>query len=75
MYSRESIEPRMKSWETPALTESVPAAEAPRYPSMEHLSNDHEDCLSQHENNYGSCMMKKALSLKESQWKLWQQYD
>ena len=44
---------------------------------MKHLLNDHEDRLSQHENNHKLCNEKghPLLSLKESQWKLRQQYD
>ena len=40
---------------------------------MEHLSNDHEDHLNQHENSYETG--HPVLSLLESQWKLRQQHD
>ena len=43
---------------------------------MEHLSNDHEDRPSQHENSHKLCdeMVQPVLSLLESQWKLGQQH-
>ena len=43
---------------------------------MEHLSNDHEDGLSQHKNSHKLCkeMGHPVLSLIESQWKL-RQHD
>ena len=44
---------------------------------MEHLSNDHEDHPSQHENSHKLCDETgyPVSSLMESQWKLRQQYD
>ena len=44
---------------------------------MEHLSNDHEDCPSQHENSHKLYdeMGHPIMNLMESQWKLRQQLD
>ena len=44
---------------------------------MEHLSNDHEDRLSQQENSHKLCdeTVHLVLSLLESQWKARQQHD
>ena len=44
---------------------------------MEHLTNVHEDCLSQHENSYKLCdeMGHPVLNLKESPWKMRQQHE
>ena len=44
---------------------------------MEHLSNDNEDCLSQHENSHklGSEMWHPIVNVMESQWKLRQQHN
>ena len=38
---------------------------------MEHLSNDHEDCLNQHKNSHKLCdeMGHPVVNLMESQWK------
>ena len=42
------------------------------YPPMERLSNDHEDCPSQHENSHKLCdeIRDPVAILMESQWKL-----
>ena len=44
---------------------------------MEHLSNDHEDHPSQHENSHKLCneMGHPVVNFMESQWKLRQQHD
>ena len=44
---------------------------------MEHLSNDHEDHPTQHENSHKLCNEAGhlVLSLLESQWKLREQHD
>ena len=44
---------------------------------MEHLSNDHEDRLNQHENSHKLCDKTghPFMSLTENQWKLRQQHD
>ena len=44
---------------------------------MEHLSNDHEDCLNQHKNSHKLYdeTGHPVLSLMKSQWKLRQQHD
>ena len=44
---------------------------------MEHLSNDHEDHLSQHDNSHKPCDETEhpVVNLMESQWKLRQQHD
>ena len=44
---------------------------------MEHLSNDHEDHPSQHENSHKLCdeTGHPVVNLMESQWKLRQQHD
>ena len=47
-----------------------------RYPTMEHLSNDHKDHPNQHKNSQKLCdEMDPVLSLLKSQWKLRQQHD
>ena len=44
---------------------------------MEHLSNDHKNCLNQQENSHKLCDEKgnPFVNLMESQWKLRQQDD
>ena len=44
---------------------------------MEHLFNDHEDCLNEHKNSHKLCneMGNPIVNLMESQWKLRQQDD
>ena len=44
---------------------------------MEHLSNDHEDHLNQHENSHKLCDKTRHpfVNLMECQWKLRQQDD
>ena len=44
---------------------------------MEDLSNGHEDCPNQHENNHQLCdeTEHSIVDLIESQWKLRKQYD
>ena len=44
---------------------------------MEHLSNDQEDPLNQHENSHKPCDETRypVLNFLESQWKLRQQHD
>ena len=43
---------------------------------MEHLSNDHKDCVNQHENSHKLCNETghAVVNLVESQWKLRQQH-
>ena len=58
---------------------SLSAAEAPslKISSLEHLSNDHEDCFNQHENSHNLYDENEhpVFSLKENQWKLRQQLE
>ena len=58
---------------------SLSAAEAPslKISSLEHLSNDHEDCFNQHENSHNLYDENEhpVFSLKENQLKLRQQLE
>ena len=44
---------------------------------MEHLSNDHKDCLNQHANSHKPCNETgyPVVNMMESQWKLRKQHD
>ena len=61
------------------LTNSLEATEAPslKYPPIEHLSNDREDCSNQHKNSGKLCneMGHSIVNLMEGQCKLRQQHD